>query len=191
MGVTAIGMIGGVVSAVGSLVSGLAAMQAANYQAAVAKANAKVAEDNASRAQHRAQIMAQDQDALTLAMLGEQEAAQSATGVDVGGPSARLARKSAAELGRKDALNVRQDGEIEAYNFKVDAMNARSEGQLARMRGRSAMIGGVFNAASGLLSSFNPTGGTSGTVVGRSTSVSPSVRNRLIPVPRPNPRRSL
>lgn len=149
--------IGPILGAVGSLVSGFAAMSAGNYQAKIAEMNAKIADDNARRAIERSQIEQQDQDTMTLGMLGEQEAAQSASGVSLTSKSSILTRKSARELGRRDALNVRQSGELEAYGFKTDAVNQRAQGQLAKMQGQSSMIGAFLGAGSSLIGAANGT----------------------------------
>lgn len=148
-------ILGTAFSVAGSLVSGFSAMSAANYQAKVAAMNAQIAEDNAKRAVTRSAVEAQDQDALTRAMLGEQEAIQSASGVSLASRSSVLTRKAAAELGRRDALNVRQAGELEAYGYRTDAMNMRAQGALAKMEGRNALLGSFLGAGASLVGGAN------------------------------------
>ena len=140
-----------VLSALGSVVSGVSALAAGAAQANMNKFNAQIAEDNAARAQERAQIEAQQQDDLTRGMLGEQEAAQSASGLSMTSKSSVLTRKSALKLGRLDTLNVRQAGDLEAYNYKVDAANQRMQGSLAMMSGASNMLGSFLSAGSSLI----------------------------------------
>jgi hypothetical protein len=142
--------------AIGSIVSGVMGFVQAGYQAKVAKMNESVAKDNAKRAIERAQVEQQDQDAQTSAMMGSQLAAQSASGISVNSESSRRIRKASAILGRKDALNVRQAGEIEKYNYLVEAANQKAQGQMAQ-------IGGVGSLLSGFISA-------GGSLVGRSTS---------------------
>lgn len=144
-------LIGGGLSAYGMIQSGNAQAQAASYQAQVADHNAKIADDNARRAIERSQIAQQNQDQLTRAQLGTQEALQGASGLSMGGGSQILTRKSAAQLGRLDALNVRQEGEIERYNFQTQAENQRSEAGLSRMRGENAKTAGYLGAFSSLI----------------------------------------
>lgn len=141
------------IGAAGSLVSGFAALSAGNYQNKVAQMNAKIAEDNAQRAMARSQVEGQDQDALTSAMLGEQEAIQASSGVSLTSKSSMLTRRAARVLGRRDTLNVRQAGELEAYGYKTDAVNQRAQGQLAKMSGQSNMLGGFLGATGSLVGS--------------------------------------
>lgn len=147
-----LGVISSLVGAAGAVYGGFAAKQAGDYQAAVAEQNAKIAEDNARRAIERSQIKQQDQDMQTRADVGTQESLQAASGLSLSGGSQILSRKAVAELGRRDALNIRQDGEIESYNFKTQAVTQRAEGQLAKAKGRSALVGGFLSGAGGLLS---------------------------------------
>lgn len=140
------------VGAGGTVLSGMAAKQAGDYQNKVAQMNAQIAEDNAKRALERSQIEQQDQDMLTRAQLGQQEALQAASGVTLSAGSQMLTRKAAAQLGRRDSLNIRQGGEIEAYNYKTQAVNQRAEGALAKSRGQGALIGSYFSAGGSLLS---------------------------------------
>lgn len=138
--------------AVGSaVVEGISGFQAGRYRAAVAGANQKTAEENARRAIDRAQVEQQEQDVLTLATLGEQEAVQSASGLSLGSKSFMLTRKRAKNLGRLDALNVRQAGEVEAYNYRTEAMNFAAENQAARSDAAGALVGGLFKAGGSLI----------------------------------------
>lgn len=148
----ALGVISSLIGAAGAVYSGIAAKNAADYQSAVARQNANIAEENARRVVERSQIKQQDQDMQSMAELGTQEAIQAASGLSITGGSQMLSRKAAAELGRRDALNVRQDGELESYNFKTQAVNQRAEAQLAKMKGQSSLIGGYLQGAGGLLS---------------------------------------
>jgi hypothetical protein len=151
-----------IIGAVGSAVSGFAALAAGNYQNKVAQMNASIAEDNAKRSIERAQIEQQDQDMITLGMLGEQESVQAASGISLNSKSSIRTRKAARELGRRDALNIRQGGELEAYGYKTEAVNQRAQGQLAKSAGVSNMLGSFLGAA--------------GSLVGGSTSVANPAR---------------
>lgn len=149
MGFDPITLIGVALSAAGSVASGMAQAQAARAQAEIDQMNAEIAEDNAARAIHRSQVEAQDQDMLTAAMIGEQISQQGASGLS--GRSQLLVRKAAAELGRKDALNVRQAGEIEAYNYRVDAAGARASADMRRRSAGFSLLEGFLGAGSSLI----------------------------------------
>lgn len=148
----ALAVIGSLMGAAGTVYSGIAANQAGKYQQRVAEMNAQIAEENSRRAIERSQIEQQDQDMLTRAELGSQEALQGASGLSITGGSQVLTRKAAAMLGRRDALNVRQQGELESYNFKTQAVSQRAEGEMARARGQSALIGSYLGATGSLIS---------------------------------------
>ncbi len=142
---------GTVIGAAGAVYSGMAASSQARYQAAVADLNAKTARENAQRALERSQLEQDDQDAQTLALIGQQEAAQSASGLAITGRSAFMARKSALELGRRDALNVRDAGKLEAYNYEVQATNQNNAATLYRQQGRNSMVSGFLGGAQTLI----------------------------------------
>lgn len=146
-------VVGGIASAGGALIGGMAAKNAGDYQAQVARMNAQIAKDNSDRALERSQIEQQDQDTLTRAQMGTQEALQGASGLSITGGSQILTRKSAAMLGRRDALNVRQAGEIESYNYKTQAVNQEAAARLAKAQGQAALTASYFSAGGSLLSS--------------------------------------
>lgn len=136
--------IGTVVQIAGALIGAAAAFSAADdarkagqYQKQVYDMNSQIAESNARRRIETGQLQSQEQDSLTRAMIGEQIAVQSASGLSLGGRSFILTRKAAAELGRKDALNLRNQAEAEAYNYKVEAVNQTASGRLAEMKGNA------------------------------------------------------
>lgn len=152
---SAFGGIGGLLSAGGAVVGGISALAAGNYQKQVADMNAKIAKDNAARAEQRGQIVQQETDNRTKAFFGEQEAAQSASGISLNSRSAIATRRTARELGRLDALNVRQAADIESYNYKVDAANQQAQGQLAQSQGVGTLIGSFFKAGGSLVGGSN------------------------------------
>lgn len=145
------GGLGAALGAVGSIVSGLAGFGAASYQAKVAKMNQDIANENAVKAMDQGAKNAMEQDIQTRAMLGEQLAAQSASGLSVGGRSQMLTRKAAQELGRRDRLNVIEDARSTAYNFRTDAANARAQGKMSMFEGVNSLIGGFINAGGSLI----------------------------------------
>lgn len=168
--------VGTLISAGGTIISGITALAAGNYQKQVADMNADIAKQNAARAEDRGQIVQQETDNRTAAFLGQQEAAQSASGISLGSRSAIATRKTARELGRLDSLNVRQGADIEAYNYKVDAANQQAQGQMAQQSGVGTLIGSFFKAGGSLVggssSTANPqsvTGGSTYTPFAKKT----------------------
>lgn len=142
---------------------GISANQQAQYQARIAEQNAKIAESNATRALQKGQIDAQEQDALTAQTLGEQESAQSASGLSLHSGSAILTRKTARELGRLDALRTIHDSEMEAHGHRTQAWGYRAEAEGARAEGRASLIGGFLSGAGNLVAGAAQTSRAFGT----------------------------
>lgn len=148
---TILGIVGTGLSIVGAIATTSANMQAANYQAQVAERNRQMAELNERRSLDRANADLLAQEEQTRALLGEQIAAQSASGLKLGGKSQMLTRKSARALGRQDAENVVKAGDIEAYNFRVMAEDFKGQAQFARQTGANAGIAGILSVGSALV----------------------------------------
>lgn len=167
--------IGAVVGAIGSILSAVAQAQAAQYQAKIADMNADVSRENAVRAIAASQVDQQEQDTASKALIGEQLATQGASGLDLGGKSQILTRKSASTLARKDALMVRYGGEMDKYNYLVEAENQKASGNLYRMQASSSLLAGFLGATQSLL--------------GAASSISPGTRTKITapnPYGRPN-----
>lgn len=132
----------------GVVASTSATIQANNYQAQIAERNRQLMEINAQRAVERASLAQQQQDEQTKALLGQQIAAQSASGLSLYGGSAMLTRKSARELGRMDAIRVKEAGDIEAFNYRMAAADALDQIKFYQSANSSALLSGFLDAAS-------------------------------------------
>ena len=141
--------IAGTAAAVGgAIISTSAALQANKYQQQVASRQAAQMEENARRAGFAAQVQQEDQDRAARALIGEQIAAQSASGLKLGGKSQMLTRKSARELSRLDALNIRQAGDVEVYNYRMMAQDKFDELKFLKQQSGSILLSGFLDAAS-------------------------------------------
>jgi hypothetical protein len=118
-----------------AVVGAVSAIQSGNYQAAVAKNNARIAEENAARTSEAAQIEAQRSDQDYRALLGEQLAAQGASGLDILGRSQQSARMLTKRTGRRAAMAIVDEGEAGARRSLQESANFRSEGKQARLQG--------------------------------------------------------
>lgn len=132
----------------GSVLGGLANFSAGQFRARIATMNREVALENADRAIARSQVEQMDQDTQTAALIGEQEALQGASGLSLTSRSHIRTRASARTLGRVDALNVRQAGEIESYNYQVDAENFRAEASASQSEALFGLVEGFLGAGS-------------------------------------------
>lgn len=129
----------------------ISSVASANYQAKLHEYNAQIAGGNAKRAEERAAIEAQDNDMNTLGLLGEQEAAQTSSGISLRSKSAVLTRRAARELGRRDTLNIVQSGDIEAYNYRAAAAGERAQGDMAKSAGRMNALGQFLSLGGSLV----------------------------------------
>lgn len=148
---TILGVVSTGLAFAGVVASTSAATQQANFQAQMAERNAKIQEDNANRAQYNAQVQQQESDRVARGLIGEQIAAQSASGLKLGGRSQMLTRKSAKQLARLDALNIRQAGDIEAYNYRVGAEDAAIAAGFARQSASNALTEGFLTGVGTLV----------------------------------------
>ncbi len=159
-------ILGSLLSVAGTGYSGIAGMQQAQYQAEIAEMNAEIERNNADRVRDAAQIEQQQADIDTAGLLGQQFAAQSASGIDVGSRSHLGARKAARALGRRDALNIRHAAEVEATDRLNQASAFDASASAHRSAGRSAIVSSFIGGA--------------GSLIGSASSVSPFARRRIV-----------
>lgn len=139
-----------------TLVKGVGDFTAGQYQSKVASMNADVAKQNAKRALQRSDVEAVENDRLTAELLGEQEAVQGASGLSLTGRSFAANRMRTRILGRRDTLNIRQGGEVEAYNYKVQRSNFKAQAKSAKIGSYFDLAGSVLSAGS-ILGNAKPT----------------------------------
>lgn len=145
--------IGGTLLGAGaSVYSGIAAKRAADYEAAVAKMNGELSAQRAADAMERGADEEQKQRMKTAQLIGQQQAAMAANGVDLGFGSPLDTMVDAATLGELDALTIRRNTARENFDERVQGANFRASASMSRMTGRNALIGGVLEGAGTLLS---------------------------------------
>lgn len=142
---------GTAVSAVGAIVQTSAAINAANYQASIARQQAEIDRENAARVEQTAQVEQQYRDEQTAAGIGSLLAQQGASGLATSGASQILTRKTAAELGRLDALNVRQAGDLSSYNYKVQSQQSDAAAAFANQRAQTSLLSGFLDTGATLI----------------------------------------
>lgn len=146
-----LGIVGTGLTIAGIVQQTQAQQQVSNYQAMVADRNAAIMEQNATRSLDRSRQDLLKQEEQTRALIGQQIAAQSASGLKLGGRSQMLTRKSARALGRQDAENVLKAGDIEAINFRQTAEDFRMQSTFARQEGANAGVAGALGVGSALV----------------------------------------
>lgn len=139
---------GTALASAGSLFAGYQGMQAGNYSATVAKNNATAAEQKAGFEAGLIRERGDDTVSAGVAALGK-------SGVDPG------ASGSAAAVIGKSAENAEMDALAALYSGRIDANAQRAAAKLYKSQGRQAMVAGVINAGSTLLTGLSRPGGGS------------------------------
>lgn len=129
-------------------VGALSSIQAGNYQAAIGRNNARIAEENAARIAEAAQGEAMRSDQDYRALLGEQLAAQGASGFDVLGRSQVAARKLTTKTGRTAAQDIVNEGGAGAHRSLQEAANFRGEARQAKLQGYVSAAGQLAQGGS-------------------------------------------
>ena len=149
-------MIASTVASAGSqLIGGIQEYQQGNMDAAVAGQNAQIAKDNAARARMDASRAEEAQRTQSRKAMGRAWAASAQSGAAGSGPGqgsfGALNTQSAKEA-ELDALNIRYDGEMQAFGDLNQAAQFKAEQKAARQRARGGLITGVLGAAAAGLS---------------------------------------
>lgn len=151
------GGFGTILSAAGTVVGALGQAAAARQQAKIADMNAQIAFENAQRATAASQDQVLNQDREMAAFVGQQEAQQSASGLNTNSRSSVLTRKSAQRIGRIDSANTIEQGRANARNYFQQQADFKAQASSARSSSRFAMLGGMLGAATSLVGGASPT----------------------------------
>jgi len=154
----AAGLAGGAVSAFGAYESGQAQSASAAYQAQVAANNAKIAQQNARLDIQAGESSATNEGLKTRAQVGQEKAAQGASGVDVNSGSAASVRAGTQMVGKQNAMTIRSNAANAAYGQLVQATSDTAQSTLDTAESEQAAEAGDFNAAGTLLGSVSSVG---------------------------------
>jgi len=139
--------------------------QQGKYLDEVAKVNAGISNQAAKDAIARGSQEADQQRIYTGQVIGSQRTGFAGNGIDVNTGTAGQIQNDTAALGELDALTIINNAAREAYGYKVQAMDQRQQGRLARWQGNMAatgsILGGIEKAVTfGMSGGFG--GGSSG-----------------------------
>jgi hypothetical protein len=138
----ALGLIGGLVSAVGSIASGAAQQSAANAQASAYERQAynerQAALYNASRQREKA-----------VELIAQQRVGFLDTGISLMGTPMNILEDTTTET-EMDVAAIKYNGEIKAQNFEMQA-------DIYRMKGENAMMGGLIGSIAPVIKGFGGT----------------------------------
>ena len=140
-----------IMGGVGAIQQGKAQAASARYSANVAEMNAKLSDRAAKDALERGKLEEQKQRQKTAGLMGQQQAAMAANGVDVtfGSPLDLLV--DTATMGELDALTIRSNSYREERDIRQQGANYRGQAAMNRAQASSANTGGYLNAAGTLL----------------------------------------
>jgi lipopolysaccharide biosynthesis regulator YciM len=142
-------------AAMGSLMQGRSAMQQGNYEAGVHALNARIATDAAHDSVLQGQKEALQFYRKVGQVKGQQVAAMAANGIDVGSGTALTVQQDTEAAAQDDAANLYHEIDHRTDGFLLKSASDMGEAQAAKARGRSAMIGSVFQAAGSLMGGFS------------------------------------
>lgn len=132
---------------VSDLFNAYSANETGKYQEKVAKVNAGISERAAADAISRGAVEADEQRKVTQQVIGAQRTGFAANGIDVNSGTAGLIQNDSAALGELDALTIANNAAREAYGYRVQAMDQRQQGKLARYSGKMEAIGSILGGA--------------------------------------------
>lgn len=140
-----------VVAAGGQVYSGMAANSQGKYEQQVANQNAGIERNAAADAAQRGEVAQMRQWRQVAQQYGEQNARQSASGLDTsfGSPAALLG--DVTQIGYEDSQILAQNTEKEIKGYDINAANYVNQGNAARARGKAALIGSGISAFSTIL----------------------------------------
>lgn len=149
---------GGAMSAASSLYQGGVASNEANYRAQVANNNAMIANRNADYAIAAGGAKTEAEARKGAAQAGRIKAAQAASGIDINTGSAVDVQAGQREINKLDTETIASNAQLEAYGYRTNAQNFKTESQLDEAEAGYAKTGSELKAAAGLLGSASATG---------------------------------
>lgn len=127
-----------------TVLTGVSEFGQAKYQQQVAKNNEQIALDNAEKAAYQSQQEQLRSDREYAAMIGEQTAAQGASGFDALGRSQMAVRDQTRRVRGTAAMDIRRQGEATTQGFQQEAANFAGEARAASARAFTAAAGTVL-----------------------------------------------
>lgn len=146
----ALAAIGTAAAISGQMQQAEAQSNALRYQAQVAENNKQIGDQLAARATQAGESQVDAQRLKTANTIGAITSQQGASGLDIAGGSAVDVRSSAAEMGELDALTIRNNAAMTAYNYKLQGAGYGASAALAQAGAANARTAGNLNAFTSL-----------------------------------------
>ena len=143
---------GALTQATGAATAGQAQEQTNKFLGTQAFYNSQVAEQNSALAREHGEAEAQKYGIGARERMGQIKASQASSGLDVNSGSAIQVQKSQQLVSDMDLDQIRANAAKTAYNFDVEAVQDKNQGQLYFMSGSNAAKAGAINATSSIIS---------------------------------------
>lgn len=137
----------------GSLFGGSAKADAYKYQSSMAMYNAAIAKQNEKYSLDVGEQQAEKQGIAGAAQAGQIKAAQAASGLDVGGGSAKAVQESQHLVSQMDLNQIREKAAKTAYDFSVQAVNYENQAKGYNKAASNARTESVLGAVSSFIGS--------------------------------------
>ncbi len=151
---------GGGMSALSALKGGSASAAQSRYQSSLAWQNYQINQQNANYAEQIGEQKAQTAGMAGAQRIGAITAAQGASGVAVGGGSAKEVRESAHLVSKMDMDTIRQNAAKTAFDYRVLATGEANKARGYEAAGRDALTAGRLAAVGSIV-------GTAGSVASK------------------------
>lgn len=143
-------------SAVGSIVTGLESAAATKaqgaYESSIANTNAAIAGVQAKQALETGDILASRKELETEGKIGQERAAQGASGVDIASGSSALVREATKLSGGIDELTIRNNAARQAWGYQTEAIQSTYQGQFASLTAAAKSQQSLLTAGLGAVS---------------------------------------
>ena len=143
---------GSLTQAAGAKAAGQAQEQTDKFLGTQAFYNSEVATQNAALARQQGEIESQKYGMGAAQRMGQIKASQASSGLDVNSGSALQVQKSQQLVSDMDLDQIRMNAAKTAYNFDVQSVQEKNQGQLYFMSGSNAAQAGNINANASIIS---------------------------------------
>jgi len=145
-------LVGTGIQAGGAYEAGQATKKAENFNAQIARDNAAIALQNAAWTGAEGNSQVESQELKNRTQMGNIEANQAASGVDVNKGSAVNVRATQEAMGQLDVATVRANAARRAYGFETEASGFQSQAELDATAAKQAGTAGLISATGTILS---------------------------------------
>lgn len=127
-------------------ISGMQGQAMANYNNSIAQTNARLLEEHAGRVMEKGAKDEMDFRNQVNQMVGTQRVSMASAGVDIGTGTALAIQEETAEMGARDAREIRNNAFLEAQGFRQEALNKKFEGRAGMLAADNQLRNGLITA---------------------------------------------